>query len=271
MCCVEFKIIRMRLLSGFKKMFIVGLVLLVVAPSLYAEKNKKLSIGEQKTYKSVKNNGEIEIDGKLDEAIWQKAEVRSLNYFYSVQKPVDKQNTQFRMMWDDENLYVFFECKDQFITARERKRDGAPYFDDCAEIFLIPVPDSLNMHFGFELNLYKVANDFIYLNDFNKGAHAVIKAYNPDYKTAVTVNGTINDNSDIDTGWTMEMAIPLSVFKGVGYTSISEGVLWAFLAVRQDRNDAEGIRVSTSTIYPIYDIEKNVHQPNRFGLVEFVK
>lgn len=261
----------MKLLLNFKKLFAFVLTILLMMPLGYAQKNKQLSLGEQETYKAIKNKGKIDVDGKLNEAIWKKTEARSLAHFYNVEKPNDQQNTKFRMAWDDENLYVFFECEDEYITAREKNRDGAPYFDDCAEIFLIPAPDSLNMHFGFELNLYKTANDFIFINDLNKGERVVVKAYNPDYKVAVSVNGTLNDNSDLDTGWTMEMAIPLSVFNGVGYSFIAEGVQWAFLAVRQDRNDAEGDRRSTSTIYPIYDISKNVHQPNRFGLVEFVK
>lgn len=263
--------LTMKILLDFKKVFVVISFFLVMISSLSAQKNKNLSLGEQKTYMAFKNNVKITVDGKMDEAIWQKAEKRSLSYFYNIEKATDQQNTEFRMLWDEENLYVFFECADRFITAREKKRDGAPYFDDCAEIFLIPAPDSLHMHFGFELNLYKTANDFIYLNEINKGERAVIKAYNPDYKTAVYVKGSVNNNSDIDEGWTLEMAIPLSVFNGVGYAYVSEDVKWAFLAVRQDRNDVEGNRVSTSTIYPIYDIKKSVHQPNRFGLVQFVK
>ena len=88
----------------------------------------------------------------------------------------------------------------------------------------------------------------------------------------VTYQGTINDNSDIDSGWTMEMAIPISNFGKLGkVVPVSIGNRWAFLAVRQDRNDNMGNRRSTSTIFPIYDISKNVHQTNRFGLLEFIK
>lgn len=261
----------MNLSSEFKKVVIAVFTLALWMSALQAQDKNNLFLGEQELFKASKNKSDITVDGKMDEASWKETEVRSLDYFYRTEQANDKQNTKFRMMWDDENLYVFFECKDQYITAREIKRDGKPYFDDCAEIFLIPAPDSLNMHFGFELNLYKVANDFIFINNFNKGENAVIKGYNPDYKTEVSIQGTVNDNSDIDTGWCMEIAIPLSAFKGVGYAPIAEGVQWAFLAVRQDRNDAEGDRRSTSTIFPIYDMSKGVHQPNRFGLVEFVK
>lgn len=259
----------MNLIMAVKKIGIFTIAFLLLVPALFAQ--KKMVLGEQELYKAHRNKEKIVVDGNMNEQSWHKAEGRSLNYYYKIEKESDKQETIFRMLWDEENLYVFFQCKDRYITARETQRDGAPYYDDCAEIFLIPAPDSLNMHFGFELNLYKTANDFIYLNDICKGEAMVVKAYNPDYKVACSIQGSLNDNSDIDKGWTMEMAIPLSILKGVNFTPVKAGNKWAFLAVRQDRNDAKGERRSTSTIFPIYDISKNVHQPNRFGLVEFVK
>lgn len=252
--------------------FYLVMILFLPATSLFAQHSKKLVIGEQPIFKVYTTNQPLVIDGKMDETAWAKTEARSFDYFYRIDKPDDKQNTMFRMLWDNENLYVFFQAEDKFITAREKKRDGQPYLDDCAELFLIPVPDSLNMHIGFELNLYKASNDFIYFNNMYKNQSGIMKQYNPDFRVEVNIDGTMNDNSDIDKGWTMEMAIPLSNFTGVDtFFPVQEGSRWAFLAIRQDRNDADGERRSTSTIFPIYDIEKNVHQPNRFGLLEFVK
>lgn len=237
-----------------------------------AQSEKKLSLGEQPIFKVNKTQGPITVDGKMNEEIWQKTEARKIDYFYKVEKEDDAQETTYRMLWDDQNLYAFFECKDKYITARETARDGQPYFDDCAEIFIIPAADSLDTHFGFELNLFKASNDFIYFNGFFDGKDAVLKTFNPDFEVEVTVDGTINDNSDIDKGWTMEFKIPLAVFSALGeIVPVSNGNKWAFLAIRQDRNDAEGDRRSTSTIFPIYDISKNVHQANRFGLMEFVE
>ena len=237
-----------------------------------AQSEKKLSLGEQPIYKVSKTLEPIIVDGIMNERIWSKAEARTLDYYYRVEAPSDQQKTTFRMLWDEENMYVFFQCEDAYLTARETKRDGQPYFDDCAEIFLIPAPDSLDTHFGFELNLYKASNDFIYFNDYYKSQDAVFRAYNPDFKAEVTFDGTVNDNSDQDKGWTMELAIPLSAFGALGLIEpVEEGKRWAFLAVRQDRNDPDGDRRSTSTLFPIYDISKNVHQVNRFGLMEFVE
>ncbi|MGB5668762.1 MAG: carbohydrate-binding family 9-like protein [Maribacter sp.] len=257
-------------MKAFKFPMVVFSVLIHL--TLIAQTEKKLSLGEQPIFKVSKTNESIVVDGKMDEEIWGKTEARKLEYFYNIDKPTDQQETTFRMLWDETTLYAFFQCKDAYITARETKRDGQPYFDDCAELFLITAPDSLDTHFGFELNLNKASNDFIYFNNYYKGQDVVYKSYNPEFEAEITYDGTINDNSDIDKGWTMELAIPLSNFGALGSLEIVKASnKWAFLAIRQDRNDAEGNSRSTSTIFPIYDISKNVHQANRFGLLEFVE
>lgn len=257
--------------STFSKLLALGCVCVSCAMG-NAQTGKKLSLGEQPIFKVSKTHEIITVDGKMDEAIWHSTEARGIEYFYKVEKPDDDQETIYRMLWDDKNLYAFFQCTDKYITARETARDGQPYFDDCAEIFFIPVPDSLDTHFGFELNVYKASNDFIYFNDFFDGKDAVLKTFDPSFEVEVYIDGTVNDNSDIDKGWSMEFKIPLSAFGGLGeIVPVKNGNKWAFLAIRQDRNDAEGNRRSTSTLFPIYDISKNVHQTNRFGLMEFVE
>jgi hypothetical protein len=237
-----------------------------------AQSEKKISLGEQAVFKIVKAKEPIIVDGKMTETIWKKTEARNLENFYRLEVPADKQQTTFRMAWDDENLYLFFHFEDKFITAREKKRDGQPYLDDCGEIFIIPVPDSLDTHFGFELNLYKASNDFIYFNDYYKGQDYVLKAFNPEFEVETSYEGTINNNSDEDVGWSLEMAIPFTNFYSLkSLIPVKSGNQWAFLAVRQDRNELEGTRHSTSTLFPIYDISKGVHQSNHFGLMQFVE
>jgi len=244
-------------------------LLLAFVVSEMSAQEEEMVLGEQPIYSIARASTPITIDGRLDEVSWQKAEARSLDYFYKVEKPTDQQNTIFRMLWDEENLYAHFTCEDQYITARETKRDGQPYLDDCAELFLIPAPDSLKMHYGFEVNLFKASNDFIHLTEIYQGQRGAVYAFDPEYEVEVTVDGSINDHSDLDRGWTMEFAIPWRLFKGMDkFSPVVVGNQWAFLALRQERNDLEGSRRTTSTIFPVGDM-KNVHHPNRFGLMEF--
>ncbi|MFZ2287489.1 MAG: hypothetical protein WAV93_10940 [Bacteroidales bacterium] len=97
-----------------------------------------------------------------------------------------------------------------------------------------------------------------------------IRGYNPVYKVEVTYDGTINNDSDRDRMWRMEFAIPFTAFSDFHFAYRPKaGVRWAFQAVRQDRNFVDDRFRSTSTLFPIYDIRKDVHQPSRFGLLEF--
>lgn len=224
----------------------------------------------QDVYRVLKAGDKISVDGKLDETDWDRAVPRSLDHFYHAPEPYDKQSTTLRMLYDEHNIYLSFQCEDRYITARETKRDGQPYFDDCAEIFLIPAPAARPVHIGLELNLYYASNDFVFLNDFYQGKNALVKDFDPDFEVKARIDGTLNDNSDTDKGWTMEFAIPIIIFRGLdSFSPVKSGNRWTFLAVRQDRNDAEGNRRSTSTIFPLDPEKTDVHDPEIFGYMEF--
>ncbi|TNJ45740.1 carbohydrate-binding family 9-like protein [Tamlana fucoidanivorans] len=231
----------------------------------------ELSLDNRPIFSAKKTTNKITVDGLADEKDWQKTEARTLNYFYLTQQPYDKQKTTFRMLWDDETLYLLFECEDKYLTSSEKERDGEPYLDDCAEFFVIPAPKSTIAHFCFEINLYETKNDVLYINNFYENQDTAIKAYNPNYQVKVTYEGTMNNNDDVDNGWIMELAIPI---KALSRTSelypIKTGTRWAFTALRQERNELEIGRRVISTIFPIEDISKKVHQPNTFGIVEFI-
>ena len=252
-----------------KKMFAV-LACLVIGSPLFSQTEKQLVIGEQPVYKVAKAKEPIVVDGKMDEASWKNAEVQPLSNFFRLDKPVDKQNSKFRMMWDDANIYLYYECEDTSLTARETVFDGRTYIDDCAEFFVVPAPDSVYMHFGFEINITEVRYDYIVLWKYYNNRTFFISGYNPEYKVKAIYNGTLNNDKDKDKGWTMEFAIPMAAFSNFnGVARPKAGVKWAFQAVRQDRNLVDDRFRSTSTLYPIYNFRLDVHQPHRFGLMEF--
>lgn len=252
------------------KSIIAVLVYLATCLSLFSQIEKQLVIGQQPVYKVSRVREPIIVDGRMDEVSWKNAEVQSFNYFYRGDKPFEKQYSKFRMLWDDTNLYLFYECEDTSLTARETNFDGRTYLDDCAEFFVIPAPDSVYMHFGFEINITEVRYDYIVLWKFYNNRTFFISGYNPEYKVKAIYNGTLNNDKDKDKGWTMEFGIPMSAFSNFnGVARAKPGVKWAFQAVRQDRNYTDDRFRSTSTLFPIYDIRKDVHQPSRFGLMEF--
>ncbi len=248
---------------------VTALILILNCTNSFSQAGKELVTGEQPVYRAAKATGPIVADGVMDEEAWTKAQVVTFDYFFRRDEPLEKQRTEFRMMWDERNIYLFYECEDTSITARETGYDGRPYLDDCAEFFVLPVPDSLYMHFGYEVNVVKARYDYVVLWQFVGNRTVFIPDYNPAYEVGVTMDGTLNDDTDTDRGWTMEYVIPLAAFRGFNTRNLA-GSRWAFQAVRQDRNAVDDRFRSTSTLFPTYDVALDVHPPYRFGLMEFM-
>lgn len=130
---------------------------------------------------------------------------------------------------------------------------------------------STKLHFSFEVNLFKTSNDIVYIEDYYNGQKGVIKGFNPEFQREVAIDGTVNDNSDIDKGWTMEMAIPLDSCRGMDWYNPAEiGAKWTFQILRQGRNDVERERRVVSTLFPVEGL-KGVHDSKRFVVLEFVQ
>lgn len=244
-----------------KLVFLIGFLSIVHYQVMANESNTPIKI--------VKTTEKIVIDGMATDKDWSSATAYPLSYFYGVDKPTDKQTSSVKMLWDDSHLYFLFKAQDSYLTVSETERDGAPYFDDCFEVFLIPSAEPIKLHYGFELNLNKAANDFIFLNDFYQNSKVVLKSYNPAYQVGLHTEGSVNDNSDKDVGWSMELAIPIQAFLNAQFTPVQQGSVWSIMVVRQDRNDASGQRKSTSTLFPLAKYN-GVHDPKVFGQIKFV-
>ena len=213
----------------------------------------------------------VTIDGVREEA-WGRAEARALGHFHGVELPSDQQGTVFRMLWDEEHIYLLFEGEDRYLQSAITERNGPTFMDDCAEFFVIPAAAPLDFHLGLEVNLHEVANDFVFITNLAGGQSASVKSYDPDFAVAVVLDGTLNDNSDIDRGWTMEFAIPRALFLGIEkFSPIEPGNRWAFQVFRQERNDPEIGRRVWSTLFPLPEGSRDVHDPLTFGLFEFVE
>jgi hypothetical protein len=255
--------------AGLKSIIII-ILFLFTGISTFSQTEKPIVIGQQPVYKVARAREPITVDGKMDEASWKNAEVQSFDYFFRRDKAPEKQKSKFRMLWDDKTIYLYYEFEDTSLTARETNFDGRPYMDDCAEFFVVPIPDSAYMHFGFEVNVTKAAYDYIVLWRFYNNRTYFITSYNPEYEVGATYDGTLNDDTDKDNGWTMEFAIPIDAFREFASAGrVRAGTRWAFQAVRQDRNFVNDRFRSTSLLFPVFDVRQDVHPPAHFGIMEF--
>lgn len=174
------------------------------------------------------------IDGKIDEDVWQRAK-RSQPFTDLISGAQTYLNTEAAVLWDDQNLYVAYWIEEPDVTATLTVRDAPIYKDNDVELFIA----GTDGYYEFEINSYGTIYEVLFFwmdafekkgyqsrPEFNRNAKGVMPfngvAYKhprgkrigfwnwdmPGLKSAVHINGTINNSKDRDKGWTVEIAIP---------------------------------------------------------------
>lgn len=153
------------------------------------------------------------IDGILNDNEWSKGYWES--DFEDIEggaKPKPKLATQFKILWDSNYLYIAAYLKEPDLWATKMNRDDIVYYDNDFELFLDPNNDGEN-YFEFEVNVLGTLMDLLMTKPYKKGGTYSLKWNADAIKYAVFPHGTINNNTDIDKGWSIEMAIPFKDFK----------------------------------------------------------
>ncbi|QDT09958.1 carbohydrate-binding family 9-like protein [Planctomycetes bacterium K23_9] len=174
---------------------------------------KKIGPLQHKQALILRATGPIVIDGKRDESPWASAaSIGDFVFTWSDEDDGNRQPTDARMLWDDDYLYVSFQCSDQDVQAKRNTRDSKVYRDDCVEVFASPEINHAENYFNLEMNALGAQLD-AYRSASVPGKPS---DWNPEgIQIAVAVDGSINDSSDVDQGWSLEVAIPFSLFKHV--------------------------------------------------------
>ena len=175
-------------------------------------------------YSAQRADSKITIDGRLDELAWRNAQLFG-DFKFPWWKAGKKEQTVARMLWDDDFLYVAYACQDANISAENTERDSPVYTDDCVELFTAPNPHDPQDYFNIEMNVSRGILDQHHPNGPGKSE---IENWNAvGIVIATAVNGTLNDDSDTDRGWVLEVAIPFANFASVtGKPRPVDGDVW---------------------------------------------
>lgn len=157
------------------------------------------------------------IDGKLDDAVWQQADqlqdfvwlrrlgVQKLQSW--AEKEVKEraripvtQTTMVKVGYDQDNLYVAFDCKEarmNELRAKEADRSLYVWMDDCVEVMLQTPQQDKNKYYHFVVTAGNATTSS--LND--------LKAVS---QLDVTFDRAVQINPD---GWTAEIQIPFAILE----------------------------------------------------------
>ena len=251
-----------------------------------------------RTYTIPRAKGPVVIDGDINKPVWRDAPWTE--EFVDIEgdlKPRPPLRTRVKMMWDDENLYFVAQMQEPHVWATLTERDSVIFHDNDFEVFLYPGFDAkrpgapVRNYYELEINALNTVWDLCLPKPYREGGQADNSWTIEGLQTAVKVRGTLNNPSDTDEGWDVEVAMPLRAFNRharPGGRSVvpREGEQWKlnFSRVEWDLS----ILTAIAGCPPILGYEKipnrpehnwvwspmgliDMHVPQRWGVVEFGK
>jgi hypothetical protein len=260
-------------------------------------------------YKAKKISASIVVDGNVNKDIWQHADW-SKRFVDMVTGEPGLFNTQTAILWNQTHLYISFIAEEPFVEALQTERDSIVFLENDLELFI----DGGDCYYELEVNaantIYEVF--FIWRDAYAAGSKFDIPAFDvqqphaytfggdydrngptfwkgshprgirwaftnfdmPGLQTAVQVNGTLNDNRDIDRGWSLEIAIPWSSLQLLANGRTlppSNGDTWNMFLGRFQKLMVSGKEIQPHpamalTSHGVYD----THLPEKWGRIEFV-
>lgn len=222
------------------------------------------------------------IDGDISDSVWQQA--TWTDDFVDIEgdlKAKPPLQTNVKMLWDDSCLYIAAQIYDPHVWATLTRHDDVIFHDNDFELFIDP-KNTTHQYFEIEDNAFNTVFD-LYLNKpYRNGGSALSTWDVKGLRSAVKIQGTLNDPTDTDKGWTVEIAIP---FRAISNNALlpKDGTFWRinFSRVEWDTKVVDGkyvkLKDSTGRTLPEHNWVWspqgliNMHYPERWGYLQFNK
>jgi hypothetical protein len=171
--------------------------------------------------------------------------------------------------------------EEPYVWATLKQRDTVIFYNNDFEIFIDPDGDTHN-YMEFEMNALNTVWDLFLVKPYREPAPVLDSWDIQGLKSAVYISGTLNDASDEDEFWSVEVAIPWDVLKEANsHSEIPEKEFWRinFSRVNWDFDLNEGKysrkKSENKEYLPEYNWVWspqgviNMHEPEHWGYVYF--
>ncbi|MEZ6140702.1 MAG: carbohydrate-binding family 9-like protein [Zavarzinella sp.] len=205
---------KKRLIPAIRLLMCAFVCLWLVMP-VYSQTIVAARLESGKHYPCNSTPEKIVIDGKLDDKAWQ--QVPWSKEFQDIEgdrKPKPTYRTRVKMLWDNEALYIAAELEEPNVWANLKKHDSVIFHDNDFEVFIDPDGDCQN-YAELELNAHNTTWDLLLTKPYRASGKAINGWEITGLQTAVHVNGTLNNPTDIDKGWTIEIRWPWASLKEI--------------------------------------------------------
>jgi hypothetical protein len=226
----------------------------------------------------------LKVDGLLDEAGWRAAAwTEDFADIEGPAKPAPRYRTRAKMLWDSANLYIGAELTEPDVWATITERDAVIFRDNDFEVFIDPDGDT-HRYYELEVNALGTAWDLFLEKPYRDDGHALTGWDIHGLQVGAHVSGTLNRPTDVDRGWTVELALPWASLGEAAGTPVPPhpGDQWRIDFSRVEwRTRVEGGRTvkvtDPATGRPLPEDNwvwspqgvVNMHYPEMWGFVQF--
>lgn len=235
---------------------------------------------QARSYVAFKAIDPIIIDGKASEVSWENTPF-SEDFIDIEGEIVPKYRTNVKMVYDEDFLYFYAKMEEPHVWATLKQRDTVIFYNNDFEIFIDPDGDTHN-YYEFEINALNTVWDLFIVKPYREPAPIVDSWEILGLKSAVHIEGTLNDPSDKDKFWSVEVAIPWKVLTEANtHSNIPKNEFWRinFSRVNWEHQIEAGSysrkKNDKGTYLPEYNWVWspqgviNMHEPERWGYVYF--
>ena len=152
--------------------------------------------------------GTLDIDGETAEPAWQVAIART-GAFVDQAGVAAHPYSDMRLTWDGDNLYLLLYAADEDLEAHQETRDSPVWVEDDFHLFFGNGRDEWTLDVSPRGTLTDGRRAASLANGYG-GARPFDYGWSSGARLGVDIDGTVNDPSDDDEEWVVEMAIPLS-------------------------------------------------------------
>lgn len=254
---------------------------LVVLSGVFLSESQAQTNSPPKTYVSYQSPTKPIIDGKLNDSVCELAPWSE--DFVDIQgdvMPKPTHLTRIKMLWDKDYFYIGVKLDEPQLWATYTERESVIFHENDIEVFLDTDGDTHN-YYEWEINALGTLWDLLLTKPYKDGGKPINGWNINDFEYAVHLEGTLNDPTDTDEFWSVEMAIPWSSLTQRS-SPPSDGDQWRINFSRvqwqlevKDNRYVKVINPETGRPFPednwvwspIGVI--NMHIPDRWGYVQF--
>lgn len=150
------------------------------------------------------------LDGRLDNEFW--ADIPFTDLFVDIEgssRPTPRFATRAKIAWDHENLYFGAILEGNEIWGNITERDAVIFYDNDFEIFIDPDSDT-QQYYEFEMNAKNAFWDLLLTKAYHDGGKPVNAFDIKGIRTAVHIDGKLNDPNAENKFWSVEVVMPFT-------------------------------------------------------------